>query len=149
MCCIIPRDWVSGWSNKKRGKERKKLRKNREGDWDGGRRGGEGGTRKKNKVRGEQEVARVKRKAPVARPRTKRAEWSSRPSGRNFLGAARAILFRETKRKRERERARERERESESERERERGGERVKEREEVSFISFEGVTVSRYFAEAK
>jgi len=25
----------------------------------------------------------------------------------------------------------------------------VKEREEVSFISFEGVTVSRYFAEAK
>lgn len=65
---------------------------------------GEGGTRKKNKVRGEQEVARVKRKAPVARPRAKRAEWSSRPSGRNFPGAARAILLRETKRKRERER---------------------------------------------
>lgn len=84
---------------------------------------GEGGTRKKNKVRGEQEVARVKRKALVARPRAKRAEWSSRPSGRNFPGAARPILFRE------------------------REGE--KEREEVSFISFEGVTVSRYFAEAK
>jgi len=94
---------------------------------------GEGRTRKKNKVRGEQEVARVKRKAPVARPRAKRAEWSSRPSGRNFPGAARAILFCETKRKKERERGREG-----------KGGEK-----EVSFISFEGVTVSRYFAEAK
>lgn len=106
MCCIISRDRVSGWSNKKRGKERKKLRKNREGDR--GRRG-EGGTRKKNKVRGEQEVARVKRKAPVARPRrAKRAEWSSRPSGRNFPGAARAILFRgETERKRKRDGERE------------------------------------------
>lgn len=91
---------------------------------------GEGETRKKNKVRGEQEVARVKRKAPVARPR---AEWSSRPSGSNFPEAARAILFRETKRKRKRERKREGKGEG----------------KEVSFISFEGVTVSRYFAEAK
>lgn len=89
-----------GGATRKGVKERKKLRKNREGDR---RTEDEGGTRKKNKVRGEQEVARVKRKAPIARPRAKRAEWSSRPSGRNFPGAARAILFRETKRKRKRE----------------------------------------------
>lgn len=101
MCCIILRDRVSGWSNKKRGKRKKEASgRTASGSAD---EEGEGGTRKKNKVRGEQEVARVKRKAPVARPRAKRAEWSSRPSGRNFPGAARASLFREAKRKRKRE----------------------------------------------
>lgn len=43
MCCIIPRDRVPGWSNKKRGKERKKLRKNREGAGREGRGNVDGG----------------------------------------------------------------------------------------------------------
>lgn len=119
-----------GGATRKGEKKERSYGRTARGSVDGGR---GGGTRKKNKVRGEQEVARVKRKAPVARPRAKRAEWSSRPSGRNFPGAAARDSL-----------PRDQEKEKEREGEKGKGGGK-----EVSFISFEGVTVSRYFAEAK